>query len=343
MTPPAKTTSTLRIAVVGAGVAGSYLVSRLSGEHKVTCYERQKEKSFWPVCAWATSLHEMKSIAGNCGLSFQDYILHESRQMIVDIGKKLHIKSVGLCTFDKLSFEKDLHRGGDVRFGCDVRSPPNGGSFDLVVDATGFSRLLLPRPEKNYFIPSLEYKVRFREEPFDDFYIRPFAGLSGYFWYFPLGDRYAFVGAGDYRRNHEAQLNAFMSKHKGEVLMKIGRPIRITPPSMCQPFSVGNIVGVGEAIGTVYPLLGEGIIPSLQCAELLVQNIGDMQAYEEAVLRKFQIYTEALRFLSHRWRHGLGPMRSLPLLLKIFLHMKRNEKRYGLEMRLRDWLRVVGN
>jgi len=28
---------------------------------------------------------------------------------------------------------------------------------------------------------------------------------------------------------------------------------------MCKPFYKGKVVGVGESIGTVYPLLGEGI------------------------------------------------------------------------------------
>ena len=46
---------------------------------------------------------------------------------------------------------------------------------------------------------------------------------------------------------------------------------------MCQPFTVGKVVGVGESIGTVYPMLGEGIIPSMQSVELLVENLDDLR------------------------------------------------------------------
>jgi len=44
---------------------------------------------------------------------------------------------------------------------------------------------------------------------------------------------------------------------------------------MCLPFYKGKVVGVGESIGTVYPILGEGIIPSMMCADIFVKNLGD--------------------------------------------------------------------
>ena len=44
-----------------------------------------------------------------------------------------------------------------------------------------------------------------------------------------------------------------------------------------------KVVGVGESIGTVYALLGEGIIPSMQCVDIFLENMHDFKAYEKAV------------------------------------------------------------
>ena len=52
---------------------------------------------------------------------------------------------------------------------------------------------------------------------------------------------------------------------EAKVVKKIGRPIRLAPSKHMEPFFDGNIIGVGESIGCVFPMLGEGIIPSLIC------------------------------------------------------------------------------
>ncbi len=60
----------------------------------------------------------------------------------------------------------------------------------------------------------------------------------------------------------------FLKKHGGKVLKTKGRPIRFATPDRCKPYYSGKVVGVGESIGTVYALLGEGIIPSMQCVDI---------------------------------------------------------------------------
>ena len=126
------------------------------------------------------------------------------------------------------------------------------------------------------WVPCVEYKVNYPggKTPFEDFFIRPFNQLSGYFWYFPLEKGSAYVGAGDFKKDQNEFVDKFNSEHPGQIEPKIGRPIRISPPKYCEPFYLGNVVGCGESIGTVFPLLGEGIIPSLQCAQLSVRTFG---------------------------------------------------------------------
>jgi flavin-dependent dehydrogenase len=165
--------------------------------------------------------------------------------------------------------------------------------------------------------------------------------MSGYFWYFPLGNGYAHVGAGDFMKNHNTLVDEFLNGHECEVIKKVGRPVRITPPASCEPFTDGRkSVGVGESIGTVFPLLGEGIIPSTWCAELFINNMDDLNAYRDAVIEKFRIYALAFKFVRLKItgkfsmaKHGLE-------MLKIYRHMKSEEERYGMKVSMADMLKL---
>ncbi|MEM1995404.1 MAG: NAD(P)/FAD-dependent oxidoreductase [Nitrososphaerales archaeon] len=332
----------MKIAIVGMGVAGSYLAARLRDEHEVVGFERLPKDKFDAVCAWGTSIKGIERFIKNVGLSFDDYILHKGREMRVDIFRRsLYIKLGGLCSFDKLRLIQDIAEGSNINYGRFIPKNHKLEGYDLIIDATGLSRPLLPKVKHDIFIPCLQYKVKYREKPFDDFYIKPFPGLTGYLWYFPLDDGYAHIGAGDFRKRHVAELTSFLRRYPCEVVKKTGRAVRITPPSLCRPFSVGRVVGVGESIGTVYPMLGEGIIPSLQCAELLIDNLGNLDAYEKAVLRKFSIYSKVFSFIYSKLNNTFNLTSQLRNILSIFLHMKFNEARYGLQIRLKDVLKVV--
>ena len=330
------------MAVVGVGVAGSYLLARLEGRCHVTGFESSSLEKHYPICAWGTSINAMREIAREVGLNFDDYVLYKGREMLVDLGEEeISIRLKGLCTFDKLRFEEDLIRGRDVRFGVRVYEPPRG--FDLIIDATGFNRALLPRPRENYFIPTIEYRVKYPEGmPFNDFYIKPLPELSGYLWFFPLGDSVAHVGAGDYYKRHVKMLEEFMHKYGGEILRKVGRPVRITPPHFSEPIYEGRVVGVGEAVGTVYPILGEGIIPSIESAKLLIENIENLELYRRKLLRKFAIYEKIFRLIKKRMTSGFSWIRDLGKVASLYLHMRLRENRYGIEARLPVIMKVLG-
>ena len=78
----------MKIAVVGIGVAGAYLMNQLSRYSRCTCegFERMPEKEHDAVCAWATCDNVMKDYAKKCGLDFENYVLHDGKKMSVDIG-----------------------------------------------------------------------------------------------------------------------------------------------------------------------------------------------------------------------------------------------------------------
>ena len=100
-------------------------------------------------------------------------------------------------------------------------------------------------------------------------------------------------------------------------------------------------MGCGESIGTVFPLLGEGIIPSLQCADLLCQNLDDLPAYRKAVLKKFEYFNYVYDVIQLKFAGKFSMVRHLPLLLKTYNSMKRQEDRFGMEVRMNDFKDII--
>jgi flavin-dependent dehydrogenase len=703
----------MKIAIAGAGVAGSYLMNRLPNEYKTECFEMRPEDKWWTVCAWGTSEPFITDMVKKTGLNFEDYVLHKGKRMIVEAnGNTVEIKLKGLVTYDKHRLTHDMLKGHVVHWGKQIKSVDGGMSeFDVVIDATGLQRNLLPKIEGDVVIPSVEYMVKSKELPYDDFYIKPYRGLcvtsetlvmanpgakailevqagekvltktgwtpvgqvssrdysgslfkitpflcgfpvgltpdhlvwvldrrtgmtgwkparairechsksegdyvampiprheaasqirisdyvdgilkngkirpkgrnqfgsvfayrqaltnkvlvtqefgefigyyisegnafnngiilsnynksvylrmkklgeslfgikakeyyphqvqfnsvilkrlfislfgegahfkkiplialgfpravkvamlrslfigdggkerrakydylsyttrsktlaiglwqlllnvgivgsvayskssrayririygsqlknlgdifgrlvlskalrpsrkyivrddmlyfavrkvarrqvegvrvhdlstngsyvtsflvhnSGYWWFFPLGDGMAHVGAGDFRGQYKGELESFISKYKCEVIRKIGRPVRVLPPAYCQPFESGKAIGVGESIGSVYPLLGEGIIPSMQCVDAFVDTFPDREAYSREVLDRFRVYTKVYKFIKAKLDGKFSLLSQFPNLLSVYFHIKSNEKRYGLEVKLGDFLKVI--
>jgi flavin-dependent dehydrogenase len=333
----------MRIAVVGAGVAGSYLLNRLDG-HEVECFEQRQQDKWYTVCAWGTSQPYISAMVKKAGFNFDDYVLHKGKTMVVDYGKGSFVAPLkGLVSYDKHRLCEDMLKGHKVHWGTQVKGINDGkfDGFDMVVDATGMPRSLLPKIPGDIIVPCVEYQVKSTKFPWDDFYIKPYKNMSGYLWFFPLGEGMAHVGAGELHAAYRGELEVFLKKYDCEVVRKIGRPVRIVPPSRCLPFSQGKVVGVGESIGTVYPMLGEGIIPSMQCVETLVENLHDMKRYQEEVLRKYAIYSKVFKFVKSRIEGNFSLVRNFPELLSIYVHMRSNVERYGLETRLTDMLKLT--
>ncbi|MHB8566601.1 MAG: NAD(P)/FAD-dependent oxidoreductase [Nitrososphaerales archaeon] len=335
----------MKIAVIGLGVAGSYLLNRLSNEHDVTGYEMQKEGQFQAVCAWGTSKKELSKIVAPLGIDFEKYVLFNGKDMEVDLGNgsSAKIPLMGLVTYDKHQLEVDLTKGKKANFG--IKATPSmlkDENYDMIIDCTGLHRAFLPKVKDDLWVPCVEYKVEYGDKtPYQDFYIKPFEGLAGYFWYFPLEKGAAFVGAGDYRKKQNESVDQFNKEHGGKILKKIGRPIRISPPKYCEPFFVGKVVGCGESIGTVFPLLGEGIIPSLQCAQLLCANLDDLDAYREAVLKKFEYFNYVYDIIQLKFAGKFNVVKHFPLMVRTYREMKKMEDRFGLKVRMNDFKQIM--
>ncbi len=97
---------------------------------------------------------------------------------------------------------------------------------------------------------------------------------------------------------------------------------------------------MGESIGTVYALLGEGIIPATWCAELFVKYLRDLEGYRDAVIKKFDIYTTVYRFIQLKILGKFSILKHWPELIRIYKHMKSEEDRYGMEIKLMNMFKV---
>jgi len=339
----------MKVAVVGIGVAGAYLMNQLSSSHDihVVGYERMEEKNHDAVCAWATCENIMKDYAKKCGLDFENYVLHDGKKMAVDIdsNRNICVNLKGMISYDKLKLIQDMIKGTKIVYNKAPLKSTLEQDFDLIIDSTGFHRHYLPKLKDELWIPCIQYKVKYNNNdiPFDDFYLKAFPSLSGYFWYFPLDNGYAHIGSGDFRRKHTNEfLESFLKKYNCTIIKKVGRPVRITPPSKCLPFNDGKkTIGVGESIGTVYPLLGEGIIPATICADIFINNIYNLTNYYKEVLNHFKIYSLVYNFIKMKISNNFNIFKNFVDLIKIYNHMKKNENRYGMEIDIMNMFKLT--
>jgi flavin-dependent dehydrogenase len=339
----------MKIALVGAGVGGAYLANRLQSKgHEVSVFESMRRDEHWPICAWGTSRHMLSTYSRKAGLEFDNYILHEGNRLKVKLpNEKIeYLKLDGLVTFDKRTWEIDLLRGVQVFYG--VRCSKNSFLFrkyGLVIDCTGFHRALLPKPENDFFVLSYEYLIdNIHAE--DDFFAICNKGATGYLWHFPLDKGRAFVGIGDTSREN-LSLDSFLREFPhARIVKRIGRPVRLCPPKLMEPFFHGNIIGVGESIGCVF-LTGEGIIPTLQCCDIFLHCLDsensrfNFDSYRQEVLRTFSYYADAFLGWRLKAQGKLNLVRHINLLMRIYYNMKRQEKRFGFKVDLSQMIRIA--
>jgi flavin-dependent dehydrogenase len=114
-----------------------------------------------------------------------------------------------------------------------------------------------------------------------------------------------------------------------------------------EPFNCGNVIGVGESIGCVFPMLGEGIIPSLLCCDILLEILDksgtkfDFKQYRKRVLQKFEYYDDVYRIVRLKMDGRLSTIKHISLLMNMYRNMKKEEQRFGFEVSFRKMTRLV--
>ncbi|EQD79615.1 dehydrogenase (flavoprotein)-like protein, partial [mine drainage metagenome] len=206
----------MQIAIAGLGSSGSYLLRLLTNAgFNVSGFDPKRE-GFYIPCGYAANSNTMKDLLSLVDIEFSRYIESEAGEITFSGSsqKKVRFKSLGLVTFDKNRLEADLLKG------CKWERKKLSGSFDLIVDATGISRYFLPA-EDDYRMHTTEYLTSLPEKK--DFQFNYFPKGSGYFWIFPMGDKYH-VGAGS---SSMSGIKESLSSYSAEKV--VSRDIRLKP------------------------------------------------------------------------------------------------------------------
>ena len=270
----------MRIAIAGAGMAGTYLYRLLNerGEDKVVLYDQAKSTGCGQrPCAWGMAPgDEYRRLVGRF-LDPDRYVNLRSDRVHID-GIAL---GADLLTVDKPALIRDMVADAPVRYG-----PLDPREHDLLVDATGVERAYLGPVEGDDLIAEL-CQYRLAAERDLGAWFR--TSTWGYGWCFPLGNGEYHVGYGNLPPHVGAGRDTVDAAVKGSrVKCRCLSRIRLSSPFHARPFVKGNIVGVGESIGTVGPLGGDGNLYAMQCAEMLFEHLGDLEKYQEEVLRKYE-------------------------------------------------------
>ncbi len=254
---------------------------------------------------------------------------------------------------DRSEYLESYATGFDVRLKTPAKITPkevviDGDRFSIskAIIATGYSWRM---NERDFLAQTVQYYiegVKVEDPQNITFYF--FNDLIGYAWVFPYGDKEVKVGIGGLDVTVD-ELKARLEKLIEKIGLKDGRIARVDGA----PIDMGGLkiewaeeptYVVGEAIGAVMPLTGEGIRPSVMTAKalshvLLNGSENKKKEYKE-VLKELSIYkaskqqAKILRKL--RKSKHIPEIKSLsPKLIELIYH-------FGLgEAKLRDFLSVL--
>lgn len=322
------------VLIAGAGVSGSLLSRLLSPDHDVSVFDARREQEIGQDCAWATGKSEFERVCGEVGLDPGDYVLHRAERIISSV-----FSNRDAVTFEKASFLKDLRAvsGADFSFGVPVDTS-NMENHDLVVDATAKRKIL--GGGSGYIVPCYQIEVEGSGFPGD--ILMELKGGTGYLWSFPQGDGGYRVGCGLLNGKPKTHVDSFLGGKSYRIIGNRSGSVRLSSPlreSVYEEIDGTTVVGVGESAGTVCPISGEGIVPSMRSAEILSRHISDeedwLPGYESALRREFGWVESQLRFVESL-RNG-GSISQLYRLIKAEVPDYLSGRMSKLKMALGGW------
>ncbi|MBP2145597.1 flavin-dependent dehydrogenase [Methanofollis sp. W23] len=285
----------MKIAVAGAGVAGSFLASRLSDAgYVVDLYDLPAQTACRASpCAWMAT-RDFPAVLEAEGLEPEKYVIEHFDAFFLQEQRL----EADLMTIHKPALLADLRGEVGVRTGR-----PDLSEYGRVIDATGTARAYLPAITGDDFCRCVQFRVQGGDRAPSLPSVRYVHG--GYAWSFPLGGGERHVGCLSHLAD-PAGLIGETGYLDGEAHCGCRSRLRVTSPYRAQPFVSGNVCGVGEAIGCTYPLVGDGIVPALLSARLLLDHFDDPAGYTQAVLDAFP-GMQGERTLLERMKAGRRP------------------------------------
>jgi flavin-dependent dehydrogenase len=85
------------------------------------------------------------------------------------------------------------------------------------------------------------------------------------------------------------------------------------------------VVGIGESIGAVGPLAGDGNLPAMQTAEILLEHWNDLKGYSDEVLQRYDWMRKERRTAEKLADGGMPSLRDAMVF-------KRHSREVGMEI-----------
>jgi flavin-dependent dehydrogenase len=282
----------MRVAIGGAGIAGAYAY-RLLGEQGIKAdlfdIEKRNRCKLRP-CAWGAAPSSEYERLVSKFLEPKDYVLEHFETIAVN-GRTVR---ANMDTIDKPRLVRDLI--GDARV---TNDPLPSESYDRVIDATGVNRAFLPPTEgPELLVECFQRRVRSEKKMPLSFSSMKF----GYEWCFPIGGNEYHLGYGSLEAPAKGSRPFPKDGDCITTICSCSSNIRLTSPHFSTPFvSEGKFVGVGESIGAVGPLAGDGNIYAMQCGEMLLELWDDLDEYQAKVLKRYDWMRKERRVLEKLW------------------------------------------
>ncbi len=324
--------SSQRIAIAGCGLTGAYLFRLLKNEG-IDCdvYDvRHHTRCSLSPCAWETT-PDFRELVSATGLDPDNYVLERSDYVLMD-GVRV---PADVMTFDKPKLDRDLLRGATV-----AHSPLDPGKYDRIIDATGVTRAFLPPVEDDVVFHCVQQRIKTDESLENQVRLI----RLGYSWCFPLGDGEYHVGWGSLSTEPQGwlkELGWLQEPGGGNCRQRVcgcTGGVRLTGPGDSQPFVVRgegpDVWGVGESIGCVAPLVGEGVVTGMKSVQILLTCREDPDAYTRAILEEFEWMAKERGIIDKlRNAHNLN--------MKDARVLRENSKRMGMRFGIRQAFQMI--
>jgi len=322
----------VRIAIAGAGVAGSYIsrLLRMRGYRGVDVFDiRHRIACGIHPCGYGVD-GSFDQLVRRVGLDPSRHVLHVPPRLLAKVESVAARTSVVMI--DKPAFIADLLDGVEVKYDrIDV------GRYDLVVDATGEARAYAPPLENDLKARVVQWRVRVEQASPTTF--MPTRGFPGYAWIMPLSEDGAELhvgaGCGEGIRVASKTLTstAFRPLQIEQIICACGARIRLCGPDFTRVVD-GKIWAVGEAAGLVGPASGAGNVYAMQSAVRLVDNLGNPRGYVEGLRQDFSVLIPEARAVRKVLSGRLPGIRDLR-------HIRQGWSRAGVDVAWHDMPRLA--
>jgi hypothetical protein len=270
-------------------------------------------------CAWGAP-REITKFMSLAGLNPAKYVINVVRTMDFE-GIELPCE---MYIFNKPAMIKDL-----LDDAIPSPEPIRHSLYTRIIDATGVARAYLPDIKND----RLGYTAQVRcASPMPKWDTKVYVRFMemGYMWAFPMND-HLHLGCGGIRNGNGKQEYSARVLLQSALHKQLGQPtsicgcqarVRITGPERAIPFSTqksyrfGNVVGVGEAIGAVSPLSGEGNVPGLMTCEALLDNWDSPVGYYTRVTTQLAWMEEERKLMDYALAGGQISFNHIDLVLK---------------------------